>query len=107
MVVHQRNRLNSQEIGHKTVVNYSSNFPPMWLSAFQPRTSRTNARNLREGGNGGGGDGGGGGGGGDGGYLRNTNQERGTLHFATHPVPLIRYFTSPFTVSSHDFRGNL
>ncbi|KAL2721507.1 hypothetical protein V1477_020327 [Vespula maculifrons] len=126
MVVRQRNRLNSQEIGHKTVVNYSSNFPPMWLSAFQPRTSRTNARNLRyiflsssekcdggrgehrEGGNGGGGgDGGSGGGGGDGGYLRNTNQERGTLHFATHPVPLIRYFTSPFTVSSHDFRGNL
>ncbi|KAL2734278.1 hypothetical protein V1478_003976, partial [Vespula squamosa] len=46
----------------------------------------------------GGNSGGGGGGGGVGGYLRNTNQERGTLHFATHPVPLIRYFTSPFTI---------
>lgn len=28
--------------------------------------------------------------------------KRGTLHFATLPKPLIRYFTLPFTAGSHD-----
>lgn len=38
----------------------------------------------------------------EGGGGSRIGNKRGTLHFATLPKPLIRYFTLPFTAGSHD-----